>query len=67
MKASARKTGRPLFAVVAEMNDPYRLWTPHPDSLDPFTRAAIWHSWGFGSIICTCRLRSRPGRVPSRR
>ena len=49
MKASARKTGRPLFAVVAEMNDPYR-WTPHPDSLDPFTRAAIWHSWGFGRV-----------------
>ena len=49
MKASARKTGRPLFAVVAEMNDPYR-WTPHADSLDPFTRAAIWHSWGFGRV-----------------
>lgn len=49
MKASARKAGRTLFAVVAEMNDPYR-WTPHADSLDPFTRAAIWHSWGFGRI-----------------
>ena len=49
MKASARKAGRNLFAVVAEMNDPYR-WTPHADSLDPFTRAAIWHSWGFGRV-----------------
>lgn len=49
MKASARKAGQNLFAVVAEMNDPYR-WTPHVDNLDPFTRAAIWHSWGFGRV-----------------
>jgi len=49
MKASARRARRNLFAVVAEMNDPYR-WTPHADNLDPFTRAAIWHSWSFGRV-----------------
>jgi GNAT superfamily N-acetyltransferase len=49
MKASARRAGQPLFAVVAEMNDPYR-WTAHADSLDPFTRTAIWRAWGFGRV-----------------
>ena len=49
MKASAGRAGHELSAVVAEMNDPYR-WTPHADSLDPFTRTAIWHAWRFGRV-----------------
>lgn len=41
-----RRTGRPLTALVTEMNDPFRR-PSMPDNFDPFERAAIWGGWGF--------------------
>ncbi len=49
LREDARRAGAEICAIVAEMNDPFRL-TPHPDNLDPFVRASIWHSWGYGRI-----------------
>jgi len=50
MRADARAAGRgPLFAVVAEMNDPFRR-AATPDNLDPFERAVIWGRWGFARL-----------------
>lgn len=50
LRADAReRRGRPLKAVVAEMNDPYRRTTT-PDNMDPFHRAAIWGTWGFHAL-----------------
>lgn len=38
--------GRPLDWVVGELDDPYL--TPGPSNrFDPFTRARIWHNWGY--------------------
>lgn len=45
-RAGARK---PLFAIVAEMNDPFRR-PETPDNMDPFDRAEIWGKWGFGRL-----------------
>lgn len=42
-------SSRPLRAVLAEMNDPYRK-TGVPDNMDPFERAAIWGGWGFAKL-----------------
>ena len=41
--------GRPLKAVIAEMNDPYRR-PAMPDNMNPFRRAAIWGKWGFQAL-----------------
>ena len=41
--------GKPLFAIVAEMNDPFRR-PKTPDNMDPFDRAEIWGKWGFGRL-----------------
>ena len=50
LRADAReRRGRPLKAVVAEMNDPYRR-PPTPDNMDPFRRATIWGKWGFQAL-----------------
>lgn len=43
------RTARPLKAVVAEMNDPFRRPST-PDNMDPFERALIWAGWGFGKL-----------------
>jgi GNAT superfamily N-acetyltransferase len=42
-------TGKPLAAIVGEMNDPFRQ-PGTPDNMDPFVRAAIWGRLGFGRI-----------------
>lgn len=42
-------TGKPLRAVVAEMNDPLRR-SSTPDNMDPSLRAEIWGKWGFGKL-----------------
>jgi len=50
LRTDARqRRGRPLKAVVAEMNDPYRR-PAAPDNLDPFHRAVIWGRWGFQAL-----------------
>jgi GNAT superfamily N-acetyltransferase len=50
LRADAReRTGRPLAAIVAEMNDPFRR-PDTPDKLDPFERSVIWGRWGFGRL-----------------
>ena len=41
--------GKPLAAVVGEMNDPFRR-PGTPDNMDPFVRAGIWGKLGFGRI-----------------
>lgn len=41
--------GKPLRAIVAEMNDPFRP-VETPDNMDPFQRAEIWGKWGFGRL-----------------
>lgn len=41
--------GKPLAAVVGEMNDPFKQ-PATPDSMDPFERAGIWGRWGFGRV-----------------
>jgi GNAT superfamily N-acetyltransferase len=51
LRADARATGRPLFAVAAEMNDPYR-HPDEPDNMDPFARTLIWDRWGFHRLLC---------------
>ena len=41
-----RSRGRPLDWIVGEMDDPYV--TPEPTNrFDPFTRARLWHNWGY--------------------
>jgi GNAT superfamily N-acetyltransferase len=41
-----RSRGRPLDWIVGEMDDPYI--TPAPTNrFDPFTRARVWHNWGY--------------------
>lgn len=40
---------RPLAAIVAEMNDPFRPGAT-PDNLDPFVRCAMWGRWGFSKM-----------------
>jgi GNAT superfamily N-acetyltransferase len=40
---------KPLAAIVAEMNDPFRPGET-PDNLDPFERCAMWGRWGFGKL-----------------
>ncbi|NMF89819.1 GNAT family N-acetyltransferase [Aromatoleum petrolei] len=49
LRRDARRHGARLAAVVAEMNDPFRL-PATPDNMDPFRRAAIWGRWGFGVL-----------------
>ncbi|NMG75899.1 GNAT family N-acetyltransferase [Aromatoleum diolicum] len=50
LRADARgRRGRPLKALVAEMNDPYRR-PATPDNMDPFRRAAVWGKWGFHAL-----------------
>ncbi len=44
-----RLTGRPLDAVVAEMNDPLAPSNVR-DNLDPTARALIWHRWGYAGL-----------------
>ncbi|HEY7238247.1 MAG TPA: GNAT family N-acetyltransferase [Burkholderiales bacterium] len=40
---------KPLAAIVAEMNDPFRP-SDTLDNLDPFERCAMWGKWGFGKL-----------------
>jgi len=40
------RIGKPLAAIVAEMNDPFRPGAT-PDNLDPFQRCVVWGGWGF--------------------
>jgi GNAT superfamily N-acetyltransferase len=40
---------KPLAAIVAEMNDPFRPGVT-PDNLDPFERCVMWGKWGFGKL-----------------
>jgi GNAT superfamily N-acetyltransferase len=50
LQDDARRAGTaPLFAIVAEMNDPFRR-PPTRDNMDPFERAAIWGHWGFAKL-----------------
>lgn len=51
VRADARRAGKRLNAVAAEMNDPYRR-PSKPDNMDPFARAAMWGHWGFQKILC---------------
>ncbi len=44
-----RAHGRPVDAVLAEMNDPFAT-SALTDNLDPVARALIWHRWGFGGL-----------------
>jgi GNAT superfamily N-acetyltransferase len=44
-----RAHGRPLDAVVAEMNDPLAT-SAQDDNLDPVARALIWHRWGYRGL-----------------
>lgn len=47
----ARRAGAPPpQRLMAEMNDPFHPDLP-PDSMDPFTRAAIWGRWGFRKVL----------------
>ncbi len=46
MQADARRSGRTLNYVFAEMNDPARTDTAS-DNLDPRLRASIWSRWGY--------------------
>ena len=45
----AARSGRALDCIVAEMNDPFKPGGA-ADSLDPFTRAAIWDKWGYRKL-----------------
>ena len=45
LAADARRDGRELAAVVAELNDPFK--SPREDSLDPFARLRIWGRGGY--------------------
>jgi GNAT superfamily N-acetyltransferase len=48
--ADARRTDRNgLDGVVIELNDPFRV-APQDDNHDPFERALIWNSWGYGRL-----------------
>ena len=47
----ARRHGRPLQWMAAEMNDPF-IAPSVPDNMDPFVRARIWDHWGFGVLDC---------------
>jgi GNAT superfamily N-acetyltransferase len=49
LERDARAAGRPLRAVVGEMNDPLR-GAATPDNMDPFERAEIWGKWGFARL-----------------
>jgi GNAT superfamily N-acetyltransferase len=50
LRADAReRVGRPLAAIVAEMNDPFQR-PDTPDTLDPFERSMIWGRWGFARL-----------------
>ncbi len=50
LRADAReRIGRPLAAIVAEMNDPFRR-PDTPDNFDPFERSVIWGRWGFARL-----------------
>ena len=50
LERDARKAAaKPLAAVVAEMNDPFRPGTT-PDNLDPFVRCVMWGKWGFSKM-----------------
>jgi len=44
-----RAAAKPLAAIVAEMNDPFRPGTT-PDNLDPFARCVMWGKWGFSKM-----------------
>lgn len=44
-----RSNGRPLSAVIAEMNDP-RAPSDVRDNIDPAQRALIWHRWGYAGL-----------------
>ena len=51
VRADARRSGKRLNAVAAEMNDPLRR-PAKPDNMDPFARAAMWGHWGFQKLLC---------------
>jgi GNAT superfamily N-acetyltransferase len=47
----ARRAGAPPpRRLMAEMNDPFHPDLP-PDSMDAFTRAAVWGRWGFRKVL----------------
>ena len=46
---SRARLGKPLSAIVAEMNDPFRP-AATPDNMDPFDRCELWGKWGFKRI-----------------
>ena len=46
LAADAQRSGHPIGWVVGEIDDPFR--TPRsPAGFDPFSRAWIWHRWGY--------------------
>ncbi|MQY25861.1 GNAT family N-acetyltransferase [Nocardia aurantia] len=50
LDADARRAhGRPLDAILAEMNDPLAT-SAQTDNLDPVTRSLIWHRWGYHGL-----------------
>lgn len=50
LRADARvRVARPLAAITAEMNDPFKRPST-PDNMDPFARAMIWAKWGFSKL-----------------
>ncbi len=51
LRADARRQGRRLSAVAAEINDPFRR-PPRPDNMDPFARAQAWARLGFSHLPC---------------
>jgi len=50
LNADARRTGRSgVDALAIELNDPFQV-PPGEDNYDPFRRALIWDSWGYGQL-----------------
>jgi GNAT superfamily N-acetyltransferase len=50
LDTDARRIARNgLDGVVIELNDPFRV-APQDDNYDPFERAMIWDSWGYGRL-----------------
>jgi hypothetical protein len=44
--ADAQRVGREVDWLVAELDDPFRVSLAESD-FNPFTRASIWHRWGY--------------------
>jgi GNAT superfamily N-acetyltransferase len=49
LAADAKRVGRELTCVVAEMNDPFKPGALD-DCFDPFLRAQIWDRWGYARL-----------------